>query len=87
MCIAMCMAQQMPRRVCVIACVSYPDHSHSVTIEILGKEDKMKALTDLLEPYGVLRVLFAFSSSVPTQSIRHPCAWHQARVQRHRMLS
>jgi hypothetical protein len=25
---------------------------NTVTIEILGKEDKMKALTDLLEPYG-----------------------------------
>ncbi|GIL65664.1 hypothetical protein Vafri_19194 [Volvox africanus] len=28
----------------------------SVTIEVLGKEDKMKAFTDLLEPYGVLEI-------------------------------
>jgi hypothetical protein len=26
--------------------------ANTLTIEILGKEDKMKALTDLLEPYG-----------------------------------
>lgn len=26
--------------------------ANTVTIEILGKEDKMKALTELLEPYG-----------------------------------
>ena len=28
----------------------------SVTFEILGKEDKLKALTDLLEPYGVMEI-------------------------------
>jgi acetolactate synthase-1/3 small subunit len=28
--------------------------ANTVTVEILGKEDKMKALTDLLEPYGEL---------------------------------
>lgn len=29
---------------------------NTVTIEILGKEDKLKALTDLLEPYGILEI-------------------------------
>lgn len=29
---------------------------NTLTIEILGKEDKMKALTDLLEPYGILEI-------------------------------
>ncbi|KXZ55405.1 hypothetical protein GPECTOR_3g57 [Gonium pectorale] len=28
----------------------------SLTIEVLGKEDKMKAFTDLLEPYGILEI-------------------------------
>ncbi|KAG2496612.1 hypothetical protein HYH03_005433 [Edaphochlamys debaryana] len=28
----------------------------SITIEVLGKEDKMKAFTDLLQPYGVLEI-------------------------------
>ncbi len=27
---------------------------NTLTIEILGKEDKMRALTDLLEPYGAV---------------------------------
>jgi len=30
--------------------------ANTLTIEILGKEDKMKALTDLLEPYGILEI-------------------------------
>ncbi|KAJ9532719.1 hypothetical protein QJQ45_010803 [Haematococcus lacustris] len=28
----------------------------TLTLEILGKEDKMKALTDLLEPYGIMEI-------------------------------
>ncbi|GFR48177.1 hypothetical protein Agub_g10025 [Astrephomene gubernaculifera] len=30
--------------------------AQSVTIEMLGKEDKMKAFTDLLEPYGIMEI-------------------------------
>lgn len=52
--------------------------AHAVTIEHLGKEDKMQALTELLQPYGAcgrggLQPGWRCHAVLPRVRTREPC--------------
>lgn len=53
------------------ACYGPGRLQNTLTIEILGKEDKMKALTDLLEPYGEPQGLARAQGLATARGIRH----------------